>query len=737
MQFDLRQLGWKAFQDLSAAIAAEVLGRPVQTFLPGQDGGRDGAFLGTWEGAPNGPEGKSTIQCKFTVKADSRLTLSKLRSELTKVPVLAKRGLAHDYVLMTNAGVTGAAEAIICRAFEEAGAKVCRVFDGEWIMHQIRERPRLRMMVPRLYGFLGLAELITGPAYEQARAILGGMGHDLASFVPTASHQAAVIALQDHGFVLLLGDPASGKSTIAATLALGALDGGCTGAVKISSQNQLHLWRPGERQFLWVDDAFGPTQYEPARIQQWNAELPRLRAAVRDGTKVVFTSRNYVWERARQQLKIGAFPLLAGSQVIVDVQALSPGERARILYNHVRNGGHPPQVRRRLKPFLAGLADNPALTPELARRLGDPFLTRGLRMDRAGLDGFVERPVGFLREVIDNLGDAGRAALALVFMHPSVGIPSPVPESGALETVCRLTGVGRAEIGRELEAMAGSLTLLAPGPERDQWIFRHPTISDAYAAVVADSPEQVELYVAGANLDRLLVEVVCMAHKPQGAKVRVPAELYPALLDRLESRALDDALTTFLSSRCDAAFLRAFVNARADILQVGTWLPLEDSTAFGLLAAFRRASCLPEDARLHAVQRIDEATIDWMDTGVFVKSSIRTLLNDDEYADLETRFRAEWMDDVEGSFRRWCYQYSSSDELGHYNDFKDNLERVKGLFSTPQTASAIDRVLIKVNQLVRDLESEEPDARSHQSKAPEAPPMPRGTGGDIFDDIDT
>ena len=428
--------------------------RPVETFLPVGDGGRDGAFLGAWEGTPGKARLKSTLQCKFTSKADARLSLTQLRTELEKVPRLAAQGLAHDYVLMTNAGVTGRSNAAICRAFENAGAKTCQIFDGDWIMRQVMERPRLRMMVPRLYGLLGLEELITGPAYEQARAILGSMGHDLASFVPTASHRAAVDALQKHGFVLLLGDPATGKSTIAATLALGALDGGCTGAVKISSPDQLHLWRPGERQFLWVDDAFGATQYEPARVQRWNAELPSIRAAVRDGAKVVFTSRYYIWRRARDQLKLGTFPPLKSSQVVVDVQALPPGERARILYNHVRNGGHAQATRRALKPFLAQLAENPALTPEIARRLGDPFLTQAVKMTLAGLVNFVERPVEFLREVILNLGEAGRAALALVFMHAAAGIPSPVQPGLAMETVLRLTGTRHAEISRELEAMS-------------------------------------------------------------------------------------------------------------------------------------------------------------------------------------------------------------------------------------------------------------------------------------------
>jgi len=118
--------------------------------------------------------------------------------------------------------------------------------------------------------------------------------------------------------------------------------------------------------FFWVDDAFGATQYEYARVQQRDSEAPRLKAAVHDSTKVVFTSRNCIWERAKQQLKASAFPLLNESQVVVDVQALSPTERAQILYNHVRNGGHSSELRRRLKPHLSRL---PHRKPKMATRM--------------------------------------------------------------------------------------------------------------------------------------------------------------------------------------------------------------------------------------------------------------------------------------------------------------------------------------------------------------------------------
>lgn len=95
---------------------------------------------------------KSTIQCKFSEQPGAKLSLSKLSSELKKAATLAKNGLAEDYVILTNAGVTGLSDERICRAFEGAGVQTCQVFDGDWILRQIRERPRLRMMVPASMG---------------------------------------------------------------------------------------------------------------------------------------------------------------------------------------------------------------------------------------------------------------------------------------------------------------------------------------------------------------------------------------------------------------------------------------------------------------------------------------------------------------------------------------------------------------------------------------------------------
>lgn len=266
--YDLNRLGWKAFQDLCIAIAEERLQRSVQTFLPTNDAGRDGAFLGSWDKI-GGKE--LTIQCKFTSKQNHNLTLSMLSGELPKAKRLAKKGLADDYIILTNHTITGQSELRIRNAFQRAGVGRCRVFHRDWIIARIQEFGRLRMMVPRLYGLIDLISILDSRAYQQAQLILSEMGENLQKLVVTEAHRKSVRAISRHNLVLLLGSPAAGKSTIGASLALGASDIWRCSTIKATSPEHLqtHLDASG-RQFFWIDDAWGSTQYQRERTESWN-----------------------------------------------------------------------------------------------------------------------------------------------------------------------------------------------------------------------------------------------------------------------------------------------------------------------------------------------------------------------------------------------------------------------------------------------------------------------------------
>jgi hypothetical protein len=88
-----------------------------------------------------------------------------LSDELDKARALAAKGLAADYIILTNHPVTGAGELQIKAAFQAVGVGRCRVFGYDWIVRQIRSSPRLRMMAPRLYGLGDLRDLLDVRAY--------------------------------------------------------------------------------------------------------------------------------------------------------------------------------------------------------------------------------------------------------------------------------------------------------------------------------------------------------------------------------------------------------------------------------------------------------------------------------------------------------------------------------------------------------------------------------------------
>lgn len=499
VNYELHTLGWKAFQQLCVTITSEIWGQTVQGYFEGNDGGRDGAFYGAWAARDSEIlDGSFTVQCKFSALPSRSLVLSDLSEELAKAQQLALRGLANNYIVLTNMRLTGTTDAQVCSAFEAVhGIKKCLCYGSDRISQFIRESSRLRMLVPRVYGLGDLSQILDQRAYDQAREILSAMGDDLAKFVITDAYRNSTKAVIEHGFVLLLGEPACGKSSIAAALALGAIDEWGCSTVKIRDANDFVAHsNPNEpKQFFWVDDAFGATQLDWQATVGWNGAFAHIRGAIQRGARFVFTSRDYIYRNARNFLKESSLPVVSESQVVIKVEQLSKDEREQILYNHIRLGKQPGSFKSELKPFLTGVATNSRFSPELARRLGHTAFTKGLRLNTHSLANFVENPVELLKEIIRTLDVASRSAIALVFMRGGL-LASPITLSADEQLAIDLLGASTADVRTALIALDGSLLVQIQQRGSHFWRFKHPTIRDAFGALVAENRELMDIYLA-------------------------------------------------------------------------------------------------------------------------------------------------------------------------------------------------------------------------------------------------
>lgn len=658
LDYNLHTLGWRAFQDLCAVVLQRVLGQTFHAFADTNDGGRDGAFYGAWATPNDTPDprlaavesGNATVvQCKFAGVSRGTLTPSMLQDEIAKIQRLNRRSLCDSYLLLTNLRVSGRTEAWIADQCAQLGVASAMVLDGQWICQQIECRADLRRYVPRVYGLGDLGRILDDRRLRQAEALLARLRPDLATFVPTGAYRRAADAVADHGFVLLLGEPACGKSTIAATLALSALDNWNCGVRRVDSAEELvQAWDPDDPdQLFWIDDAFGSIRHDPSLTDSWTRRMDQVMTAIDRGARVVLTSRDYIYRDARPYLKEYAHIRLRERQVVVDVTELTAEERRHILYNHLKAGDQTAATLRTWGPHLSAVASVDRFQPEVARRLGrTAFTSKSLLRTPEALVRWFERPVPFLADVLRELDPATRAALAAVYIAGDE-LRSPVEITPRLAEAITRLGSSPPEVLAAFPAVDGTFLQLSTDSQGDPvWRFRHPTIREGFAAVVADDSNAVGVFLDGLAPEELVEQIDCGGPSARGTLVRVPRSMYSRVVPRVPvpsgtGGSWSNPAAWFLRYRCSDEFLQLWAaHNAADLMRL---------TSFGMfidamweppvLARLHGAGALPEDVRAAAAARLEEHALDF--DGGWWAEDIVTLLSEGEQERILLRIREE------------------------------------------------------------------------------------------------
>lgn len=753
--FELYKLGWHSFQELSLTILREILGQTVESFIATADGGRDGAFTGKWKTSEKEDlSGVFVFQCKHTNKPSLNLTLSDIRHELLKAERLVKENKCDCYILITNLGFTGTVEEKITSEFLKVGVKKVRIFGSTWICQQIQESKRLRMLVPRVYGLGDLSEILDERVYAQANVLLKSLSEDLAKVVITGTYHKAVEAIDEHGFVLLVGEPAAGKTTIASLLSMAALDqwGIFTMKVDTASDVVKHWNTNDSRQFFWVDDAFGVTQYELPLAYEWNHVAIKIKAMLREGVKIVMTSRDYIYNRARKDLKHSAFPLFQESQVVIDVHNLTLEEKQQILYNHLKLGKQPNVFRTKIKPFLEGVSKQQQFVPETARRLADPLFTKKLYITASSLTDFVDKPEEFLSEVIEGLDLDSKAALGLIYMRNG-NLESPLELSVAEKTAVGRLGSNLGGCTTALESMLNSLVSFTHSDGSTFWKFKHPTIADAYGGILIKNPELMEVYIQGCSTDELTGTVTCGDVGIQQAVV-VPQKFFPLILKKLEqfkisslhkteSWAVWEAkrkLHSFLSNRCSEEFLRQYIERHNGLIaQISKpQLYLDYSPEVRLVIRLHELGLLPEDNRREFVSTVSEYAVDGDDFHVFENRGMQQIFTKKEYTNLRRKVREKLIPDLADWRQNRQSEYSSYQSAKDYMEpYLDSLKLLKRTFSEIKFTSEIDKQIREIDEwIIETDENREEDISPRNKLGTTSNNLGFDESRSIFDDID-
>ncbi|RKS03353.1 hypothetical protein [Flavobacterium sp. 102] len=751
--YDLHRLGWFSFQELCNSIAREILGQTTMTFLESADGGRDGSFSGKWRNSDKDVlEGEFVIQCKFKTRRNENLKFGDIADEIQKAERLVKTGLCDIYILMTNAGVSGPMAARIQTALKAVGVKYIMIFGSTWINSQIRENPHLRRLVPRVYGLGDLSEILDGRAYEQGAALLEYLKDELSKVVITSSFKNAADAIEKHGFVLLIGEPAAGKTTVASLLAVGSLDQWKAPTMKLETAEQVvHHWNPeNPQQFFWIDDAFGVTQHESTLTSRWNQAMPKIVTMLSQGAKIVMTSRDYIFSEARKELKKGAFPLLHESQVVIDVHKLTLQEKRQILYNHLKMGKQTAAFKSEIKPHLEFVAKHERFIPEMARRLADPFFTKNLHLSEYYLDNFIVRQESFLLELISELDHNHQAALALIYMSGDK-LQSPVNLNEIEEGAIQRLGSNLSGCINALEGMKGNMVQFLTIEDESIWKFKHPTIGDAFAKYIVESPDKIEIFLHGSSTDQLLDKITCGDMGVRNAII-VPGQMYILILEKLKrykktKRYKVEFMSTwgakrklfnFLARRCSEKFLKMYVEENPKILEEVTNPSqyLDNSPEVALAITLHSKGLLPEDKRLAFISKVSEYAVSGQHLYALSYDELREMFFDEEYTALRNRIKVELIPRISELKETWKSSYTTDEDARyHMSSLKENLEAIENEFSDDTSIlEDVANELMEIEEWIEENKGEDEvyESENLSGDSEELEEIERS----IFDDVD-
>lgn len=747
VDFALHTLGWKAFQDLCAQVLEEELNASVSVYREAQDGGQDAVFLAR---DAAGLTVIGTAQCKFSSKVEQRLRPSDITAEIGNVQSLVAKQMAHVYYFITNMGVDAGVARQIREQLLAHGVAEPHVVGKDWVIGKIRASPRLRAMVPRVYGLGDLSTILDERCAAQTLALLNDHRKALNVYVPTAPHRAAVDILAQHKLVLLLGAPATGKSTLAAILSMMAVDKHNVQVFKCDGPLELKQhWNPiDNKRLFWVDDAFGANLLMPDYVNAWIEFMPKLKTALDHGCHFVLTSRTHIWKDAEPRLGSRNHALLANGSSVVNVGELTESEREQILYNHMKAGTQPSPWKARIKGHLLDLSKQSNLLPEIARRLGDKDFTANIVKLPEDLLRFVAEPQEFLVQTFKELAPDQQAAMTLVFLARS-RLPVHRFPDGEATLVATSYGVTKAQLVQALQQLEGTFLVRRSDGDNEYRAFWHPTFADAISEILGRRPDLIDVYVRGARLDTLLTEVVCEGAPPVRDAVVVPLGSSEALIQRLletpDEAVANEQLFEFLNRRVTKTLLQQVLQQDPKLLgregQSPPWQRLRSQQTVRIRAKAHAMGLLSDEIRFSTVCTLEHGALYELDASFFGDDSILGMFSPSELMRMTAGLLAKLDSEISETIGKY------RDEADPDSDIDSQFEKVSNLLDDIHDLATADEFFEKMYDCLVDelktakseveaLKTQGEEDASFFNSVPRAVQRVQQGGRSIFSDVD-
>lgn len=392
--------------------------------------------------------------------------------------------------------------------------------------------------------------------------------------------------------------------------------------------------------------------------------------------------------------------------------------------------------------------------PETARRLADPLFTAELGLNRYDLNNFVEKQEHFLQEVLRGLDEHSKAALALIYMRND-SLESPVTLQASEREAIERLGSNLGGCLAALESLGGSLVQHTHAEQKAIWRFKHPTVGDAYAGILLESPELLGIYVHGSPIEKLLGQVTCGDVGLERAVV-ISEGLFPLVLARLSEVSVAKQykspvlarwigrgrVDSFLASRCSKEFVVLYIEKHPDVLKRVSepGLFLNSVSEVDLAIRLHELELLPENHRKHFVETVVSYAMDGEDLYAIESLRIQSVFTSAELVAFRHRIRTDLVPSLANIRETWQNNRDSDQRPDeHIDPLLESFSALKKEFA--DNAAIVSKIDVEIqlarewsDQLLADEPEDKRPARSFGDVDSQDTPPPQARG--IFDDVD-
>lgn len=560
MKYNLENLDWREFEQLVIFYLKEMIGEGTWSSDGSKDFGRDAEFKGTaneypsktspWKGNWIFQVKHRTTQSSTSLKVEQGL-LRDLFKELKKIFV-KHRFKCDNYIYVTNLNVSNnfrtQAAAVFSDFFKASFPKRSTsnfaVLEYKDLEPLIDKNPSLKRAFPSLLTFTDLETVFLKKEETRNKGYLRSASKGMRRFVSTHHYTACVDLLANSHFLMLVGDPKSGKTTIVEALALAFLEEGGFKPYFIRNTDEFFTITaylpPNESALFICDDMFGKHELETGKLTDWTDYFQSVLGSVDEHHRFVFTTRKYIYQEFAR--KSGLATLFPGesdpNRFIIKLATLKRDEREQILEKHLEQSDLPSAKIDQALSAKEEILNCPDFSPEVIRSLVALLKSKPLDEAPKVISDHLSQPNKYLYDFFDEISDDKQLLLVSVAVAPKKDTSKVESRFLRLLRECSMTPEVRFSVF--IDELDGSIVRKLDYVDSSEVDYYHPSMYDVMVGIFGNDLHYRSLMLKNVNLDLLWLLTLQTSSKRPNA-IQIDTNDFEGLNRGLQQFLIEDA----------------------------------------------------------------------------------------------------------------------------------------------------------------------------------------------------